>query len=247
MDLKRFTAAAEAAFDEIPEEYRAGIDGLVIERGADRHPTLRDIYTLGMCDTESYVSEWVGPDTTRSRIILYYGSFRALARMDPEFDWEAEIHETVQHEVKHHLEALAGEDALEDVDYAMDETFKRGQGLEFDPWFWQRGDPMGRGVHVVEDQVFLAQEWSGPEFQEAPELTVRWQGTEYRLPKPPELGDVHFVLLRGIQDPPPWFELVLVRKRSWWEDARRLFSTSRPRILESEAEVEAVPRGGAGS
>ena len=108
MDLKRFTASAQAAFDEIPEEYRDGIDGLVIERRADRHPTLRDIYTLGMCDTESYVSEWVGPDTTRSRIILYYGSFRALARMDPDFDWEAEIHETVQHEVKHHLEAEFG-------------------------------------------------------------------------------------------------------------------------------------------
>jgi len=244
MDLKRFTAAAQTAYDEIPEEYKAGIDGLVIERRADRHPTLRDIYTLGMCDTESYLSDWVGPDTTRSRVILYYGSFRAMAQLDPDFDWEAEIHETVQHEVRHHLEALSGEDALDEVDYAMDESFKRGQGLDFDPWFWQSGMPMGRGVHVVEDQVFLDQEWSGADFDAAEEIRVRWRGSEYRIPRPDELGDLHFVLLRGMADPPPWFELVLVRKRSWWEDARRLFSTSRPRVLQSEAEVSLTDGGG---
>ena len=240
MDLKTFTAVAEAAFHEVPDEYRAGIDGLVIESRAERHPTLRDIYTLGLCDTESYPSEWVGPDTLRSTVILYYGSFKALARRDPSFDWEAEIHETVQHEIKHHLEGLAGEDSLGGVDYAMDEAFKRGEGLDYDPWFYLQGETMGRGVYVVEDMVFLEQEWGGPEFDTAGDLTVRWHGTDYRIPRPAELGDVHFVLLHGIQDPPPWFELVLVRKRSWWEDARRLFSTSRPRVLHSEAEVAPV-------
>lgn len=237
MDLKTFTRIAEAAFDEVPDEYKPGIDGLVIERRAERHPTLPDIYTLGLCDTEAYPSDWVGPDTLRSTVILYFGSFRALARMDPDFDWEAEIHETVQHEIKHHLEGLAGEDSLGGVDYAMDEAFKRGEGLDFDPWFYQHGETMGRGVFVVEDLVFLEQEWAGADFQEAEELRIRWRGTEYRLPRPEELGDVHFVLLHGIQDPPPWFELVLVRRRSWWEDARRLFSTSRARVLHSEAEV----------
>lgn len=238
MDLKTFTAVAHAAFDEVPEEYKAGIEGLVVERKAEPHPTLKDIYTLGLCDTESYLSDYVSAETTRSTILLYWGSFRELAKLDPHFDWEAEIHETVQHEIRHHLEALAGEDALEDVDYAMDEAFKRGQGLDYDPWFFQRGMPMGRGVYVVEDQVFLEQEWTGADFEQASELTVRWRGRNYRLSRPEELGDLHFILLHGIQDPPPWFELVLVRRRNWWEDAKRLFSSSRPRVLLSEGEVE---------
>ena len=96
---------------------------------------------------------------------------------------------------------------------------------------------MGRGVYVVEDQVYLEQEWAESEYREEESLTVRWSGSDYSLPRPPELGDLHFVLLQGIQDPPPWFELVLVRRRSWWEDARRLFSTSLPRVLNSEATV----------
>ncbi|MDT8341208.1 MAG: metallopeptidase family protein [Longimicrobiales bacterium] len=237
MDLKTFTVVAEAAFEAVPEAYREGIDGLVIERRAEPHPSLPGIYTLGLCDTESYHSDYVSAETTRSRVILYWGSFRALARRDPDFDWEAEIHETVQHEIKHHLEWLAGEDSLGGVDYAMDEAFKRGEGLDFDPWFYQHGEPMGRGVYVVEDMVFLEQDWSGADFEAAEDVAVRWAGAEYRLPRPEALGDVHFVLLYGIQDPPPWFELVLLRRRSWWEDARRLFSTSRPRVLHSEAEV----------
>ena len=240
MELEAFTAVARAAYDEIPEEYTRGIEGLVIRREAEMHPTLPDIYTLGLCDTESYPSDWIGPETTRSRVILYYGSFRALAAMDPAFDWEAEIHETVQHEVKHHLEALSGEGELEGVDYAMEEGFKRREGLPYDPWFYQQGEHMGRGVYVVEDHVFLEQAWKNEDFESAPELRVRWRGTEYALPRPHELGDLHFILLHGIDPTPPWLEVVLVRDRSWWDDARRLFSSSRPRVLESEAAVRPV-------
>lgn len=242
MDLKTFTAVAEAAWGEVPEQFREGIDGLVIDPGTEPHPDLPDIYTLGYCDTESYLSEWVSPETTRSIIRLYYGSFRALSRLDPDFDWEAEIHETVQHEIRHHLEWLAGEDQLGGVDYAMDEAFKRREGQDFDPWFYQHGETMGRGVYVVEDMVFLEEEWPPEEYPAGGELTVRWQGTEYRLPAPEELGDIHFVLLEGIvEPPPPWFELVLIRRRNWWDDAKRLFSSSRPRVHHSRASVTPVP------
>jgi hypothetical protein len=237
MDLDTFTARAEAAYEEVPEQYKEGIDGLVIDPATERHPSLPDIFTLGYCDTESYLSEWVGPDTTRSTIRLFYGSFRALASRNPDFDWEAEIYETVQHEIKHHLEWLAGEDQLGGVDYAMDEAFKRQQGLDFDPWFFQHGDPMGRGVYVVEDMVFLEQEWDPARPPAGKEMTVRWQGTDYAVPTPDELGDLHFMLLEGIVAPPPWFELVLVRRRSWLDGARRLLSSQAPRILYSRARI----------
>jgi hypothetical protein len=229
-----FQRVASAAFEAIPERYREGIDGLVVSRETMGHPTLPDIYTLGHCDTEAYPSDWTGPDTVRSVVVLFYGSFRNLARLDPDFDWEAEIQETVEHEVKHHLESLAGEDELEDVDYAMDESFKRGEGMDWDPWYYQRGEPAGQGVYVVEDQVYLEQLWTAEAFDRSDRLKFRWRGRAYEVDRPDELGDVHYVAVEeGVEKPPVWLELVLVRKRSWWEDARRLFGASLPRVLES--------------
>jgi hypothetical protein len=46
---------------------------------------------------------------------------------------------------------------------------------------------------------------------------------------------VHYVLLEGVQDAPPVLELVLVRRRSWWEDVKRLVGSRSPSVLESEA------------
>lgn len=235
MKFNEFERIALEAFEAVPERFREGIDGLVVSRESLPHPKLRDVYTLGHCDTESYPSDWVGPDTTRSVVVLYYGSFRNLARLDPEFDWDAEIHETVEHEVRHHLESLASEDQLEGVDYAMDEDIKRSDGEDFDPWYYQRGDPAGSGVFVVEDRVFLEQEWSEAEFQEASEIRFRWHGRSYHIPRPDSLGDVHYVLLDGVENAPSVLELVLVRRRSWWEDVKRLVGSTRPSVLESEA------------
>jgi len=229
-------------FETIPEVYRRGVDGLVVSRESVGHPSLPDVYTLGHCDTEVYPSDWSGPDTVRSVLVLYYGSFRNLARLDPDLDWEAEIHETVEHELKHHLESLAGEDELEDVDYAMDESFKRSEGLEWDPWYFQRGEPLWEGGYAVEDQVYLEQVWSVEEFEKLGVLRMRWRGRAYEVDRPEELGDLHFVWIReGVRDPPPFLELVLVRKRSWWEDLKRLAGASRMDVLESEAVARAVP------
>jgi hypothetical protein len=113
MDFHTFQRTARAAWDAIPDEYKAGIDGFVVERRAKPHPTFDGIWTLGYCDTEQYLSDYVSADSLRSTIRLFWGSFRNLAKQhEGEFDWEAEIHETVEHELRHHLEALAGEDQL---------------------------------------------------------------------------------------------------------------------------------------
>jgi len=204
------------------------------------HPELPDIFTLGHCDTESYPSEWVGPETTRSVVVLYYGSFRSVARQDPDFDWEAEIYETVEHEVRHHLESLADEDQLVGVDYVMDEDFKRSEGLDWDPWYYQRGEAAGQGVYVAEDHVFIEQEWTAAAFERATAIDFDWKQASYRIARPEQLGDLHYVWLEGVEEAPPALELVLVRRRSWWEDVRRLAGASRPNVYESEALAEAV-------
>lgn len=244
MKFAEFERLANEVFEAIPEEYRRGVDGLVVSRESVAHPTLPDVFTLGECDTEAYPSDWAGPETVRSVLVLHYGSFRNLARQDPDFDWEAEIHETVEHELKHHLESLAGVGELEDVDYAMDESFKRGEGLDWDPWYYQRGEPIGEGIYAVEDQVYVEQLWTQEAFDRRRVLEVRWKGASYQVDRPEELGDLHFVWIKGgIADPPSFLELVLVRRRSWWEDVRRLFGASRPRVLESETQARPMAKG----
>ena len=209
-----------------------------MSREAQPHPDLPDIYTLGECVTEDYASDWGGPDTTRSVVVLYWGSFRSLAANDPGFDWDGELWETLTHELRHHLESLAREDALEGVDYALDETFKRDQGQDFDPWYFQHGDRVEAGLFQVERSYYLEQEWHAKDFAAAEEVRFTWAGTTYRVPRPDELGDIHFVWIEGVVTAPATLEVVLVRKRSWFADAKRLFGTYRPVVLESKAHAQ---------
>ena len=97
---------------------------------ADVDPSLPDVYTLGECVTESYPSDFGGPETTRSVVVLYYGSFFRVSRQDDAFDWEVELWETLTHELQHHLESLAADDSLIDMDYAADENYRRESLLD---------------------------------------------------------------------------------------------------------------------
>lgn len=244
MKFKDFQRAAREAYEEIPEEYKEGIDGLVVSRDAPLHPSLPDIYTLGECVTEDYASDWGGPETTRSQVVLYWGSFRNLAAKDPDFDWDGELWETLTHELRHHLESLARQDDLEGVDYALDETFKRDEGQDFDPWYFQHGDLVADGVYAVERNVYVERAFTEAAFQDAEWVDFVWDGVRYRFTRPDTLGDVHFVWVRGVETGYDTLEVVLVRKRSWWADAKRLFGTYRPVVLESEATAEPWPPEG---
>ncbi len=239
MRFKEFERAAHQAFKEIPSEYREGIDGLSVLPEALPHPFLPDVYTLGMCHTESYPSEWMGPDTTRSLVVLYHGSFERLAALDPGFDWGEELWETLTHELRHHLESLANLDHLEAVDYALDETFKRNEGEPFDPWYYQSGDDLGKGVYRVEHDFYIEQTWTDAELAAADQVAFDWHGATYRIPAPGELGDVHFIWIDGVEAGPGALQLVLLRKRPWWETFKP--RKDEPVILESEAEAARGP------
>jgi len=238
MTFDDFEDAARDAFEAIPGDYRTGIDGLVVDRSAEAHPHIPDIWTLGYCDTEVYPGDFENTDTVRSTIRLYYGSFLKLAGRDDDFDWLAEIHETVEHEVKHHLEALAGEDGLGDVDAVMEHDFRRENGGDWDPFYYRWGDEIAPGTFVAEDLVFIEIPTSESDLRVRDGLDFAVQGSWYRIPAPTELGDVHFILVHGLPIGGARVEVVLVRKRSWLESAKRLLGSSRPRMFESEVQVE---------
>lgn len=240
MDFAEFERRASQVWEEIPDMYRSGVDGLLLEREARSHPTLPDIYTLGECLTEMYPSDWGGPDTTRSVLVLYYGSFQRLSELDPDFDWRYEIWETVTHELRHHLESLAVEDALEDVDYAVDENFKRLQGEPFDPYFYRSGEPVAPGVYTADPDVFMEVEYDGAR---PPGRWVEfdWQGDRRAVPVPDDVADVTFLqVTEGIDTGSAELCLVLVRRRAWLEQLRSLFRRVHPTV--TEVEVRAVER-----
>ncbi|MFW6206078.1 MAG: hypothetical protein ACOC5I_02455 [Gemmatimonadota bacterium] len=220
MEPAEFERRAAEVWDEIPDEYRTGVDGLVVERSSRPHPTIPDIYTLGECLTEAYPSDWGGPDTTRSVLVLYHGSFRRLSELDPGFDWEYELWETVTHELRHHLEWLAAEDALEGVDYAMDENFKRFQGEPYDPYFYRQGEEVAPGVYTAERDVFIEVGYDAK--RPPPErVAFDWHGRRYTVPRPEELGDITFLQVTGgVDTGPAELCIVLARRRGWLEQLR---------------------------
>ncbi len=236
MQFAEFERRAHEIFDGIPEDFREGVDGLVVEREEHPHPSLPNVYTLGECRTEEYPSGYGGSGDVRSFVVLFYGSFVRLAELDQDFDWEEELWETITHEVRHHLESLAAEDALEEQDYAEDQNFARREGKSFDPLFFRAGNPLEEGVFEVAGDVFIEREMDAAAFEREPVLAVEWEGEELRIPRPERLGDVHFISLGGFEDAPGELFLVLLRRRSAWESLRHALSATAPEVLQSEVD-----------
>jgi len=191
--FEEFEKAANARWETVPPEYKVGVDGLIVERDARAHPRMEEIYTLGECITESYPSDYGGPETTRSAVVLYYGSFLRLSQVDAAFNWEEELWETLTHELQHHLEGLASEDDLEDFDYAVDENFKRLEGERFDPLFFRAGEAMAAGTFKVEQDIFIEVDAAAG----SAEHEFEWSGARYRVMLPSGRADVTFVRVLG--------------------------------------------------
>ena len=207
MTLKEFEDSARAVWREIPDSYKEGVDGLVIDRNAHTHPEHDDFFTLGECVTEAYPSDFGGPETIRSAVVLYYGSFRAVAHDDPDFDWRGEIHETLLHELQHHLEHLADQDELGDLDYAVEANYRRGEGEPFDPLFYRAGERIAENVYRVDDDVFFELRKRG---REAFAHSFSWQGQEYHVQIPESDADVLMAIL-DVEPPDQRGELCVVR------------------------------------
>ena len=212
MKFDDFEARAREIYDAIPHRFREGVDGLEVRRKRVPHPSLPDIYTLGECLSEYYPSEFGGAGEVRSSVVLYHGSFVALSRIDEEFDWEAELQETILHEVKHHRESMALEDSLEELDYAEDQNFARREGERFDPFFYRSGTAVAPGVWEVDRDLF-AEVKSGVGERAAGWLEVEADGETHRVPVSAEDPDVHFVRIGETLEGSGDLYVVVVRSR----------------------------------
>ena len=241
MKFDEFEASALRHWEKVPAEFKRGVDRIMIERDARAHEDLDEIYTMGECITENFPSDFGGPDTTRSAVVLYYGSFLRLSHLDSEFDWEREIWDTLTHELQHHLEALADEDALEDFDYAVDENFKRLNGEPFDPLFFRVGEPLGEGRYLVERDVFIELD-PGTFAADANWIEFDWGASRYRLQIPAISADVGYLRVSSGPDLDGDGELwiVLVPHRGVFDLLRDAIRRQPLEVRETEVVAELV-------
>src|SRR5215210_303463 len=196
MRLSDFESMVHRFEADVPADFLQGIAEIAVSPRTVPHPDRTEVYTLGECiplPTSDPASEGI-----QSRIVLYHGSFAALARLQPGFDWRSEAWETLTHELRHHLEWRARAPDLEDLDWAVEQNFARQDGEPFDCSFYLSGEVQPDGTYRVDDDVFVeAIVHSLPD-----DVMLRWRQQEYRVPVPPGAGLPSFLTIEGITDSP---------------------------------------------
>jgi len=225
MEFREFERLVRRLAREIPDEYLDGIAAIDVSPKAVPHPVRADVYTMGEC-----IPLHGDGDEVLSRVVLYYGSFRAIAGLHGDFRWREEAWETLTHELRHHLEWRANADALEAFDWAAEQNFARQEGQPFDPLFFLSGEGVDADVYRIDDDVFLDRV-----VRALPgELEITWHGRRYRVVVPDRDLPL-FLTLEGMRDPPPGDVVLVLRRPGRLRDL--LHRPTPP----SQAEVRAVP------
>jgi hypothetical protein len=199
-----FRALVDRLAREVPAEYLDGIVAIDVSPKTVPHPVYGDVYTLGAC---APLHVTVQDAESQSRLILYHGSFAALAQLGA-FDWREQAWETLTHELRHHLERRAHTDLLAEYDWAAEQNFARHSGQRFDPAFFRSGERLHEGVWKVDHDVFIERD-AGRETQD--EVHLVWHGRRYRVSLPQKRSGPLFLTLDGLVDPTPGDVVLVVR------------------------------------
>jgi hypothetical protein len=208
MKLSDFEVLVRRVAAEVPAHFLEGVSEISVAPTMLPHPSRSDIYTLGECIPDP-LSEDATLKDLRSRIVLYHGSFQALAGGDPDFDWEEEAFQTLTHELRHHLEWRARTDALEDFDQAAEENYARHDDEDFDPLFFLGGEEIVAGVYQVDDDFFLDRVVRRPPSS----LVFEWHGARYQAEVPPGLTLPAYLVMSGLEEPPPGEVVIVLRRK----------------------------------
>lgn len=109
VDYATFCRWADDIVDRLPEplfwELSGGVQ--VTRKARRRSDDPPDVYLLGEYVVDPYLGRMV---------LLYYGSFRRVFADAAPQVWREELEETIAHELRHHIEDLAGLDWLNEED-----------------------------------------------------------------------------------------------------------------------------------
>jgi hypothetical protein len=208
MRLSDFDTMVRRLCLEVPEQFFEGVAEVGVSPRTVPHPDRAEIFTLGEC-IPLPVQVGSGVEGVQSRIVLYHGSFAALARLQDEFDWRLEAWETLTHELRHHLEWRAHAPDLEELDWAVEHNYARHDGESFDPTFFLSGESQADGTYRVEDDVFIDRI-----VRTVPKsVSFVWHGRSYTV-MPPEPAELPcFLTVDGVAEPPSGDLVVVLRKR----------------------------------
>jgi hypothetical protein len=208
MRLADFEALVRRLCNEVPAHFFEGIADVVVSPRTVPHPERAEIFTLGEC-IPLPMELGSGLEGLQSRIVLYHGSFAALAQLQDRFDWRLEAWETLTHELRHHLEWRARAPDLEDLDWAAEHNFARQDGESFDPTFFLSGELQPEGEYRLDDDVFIDQI-----VRSLPSaVTFAWRGQTYRAAIPLGAELPCFLTVEGVVDPPEGDLVVVLRRK----------------------------------
>jgi hypothetical protein len=207
MRLSDFESMVSRMSTELPADFLEGVVEIEVSKASLPHPTRAEIYTLGEC-IPLPAPEGGRTEAVQSRIVLYHGSFQALARLDHDFDWRDEAWDTLTHELRHHVEWRARAAALEAYDEAVEANFARHEGAPFDPLFFLDGESPVPDVYEVDGDYFVDRLVTVPPAT----VELEWHGARYTGPVPDALVLPALLTIDGVDEPPPG-ELVLVLRR----------------------------------
>ena len=199
-----FSTQAQAITEALPKEFLEGIESVDVHRERKPDPVLPDVLLLGECAT-SPLSQLAQEEAFRSTVHLYYGSFVDLAKGDPAFDMEAELRETIEHEIQHHIEDRAGVKALADEDDLFESHARFKAGLEVAPGWYRRGEQLAPRVWSVDLDVFVELPLRQREFKarRGTTLTLQVLGEplEVELPADADPEEIYTVPDAGLFEP----------------------------------------------
>ncbi len=112
-DIDAFAVHAQASFDAIGGPVAAQVR-LVIDEGV---PACDDGGEPLMGSYEPPGGNAMAP-VGNGAVTLYYRTFRAMWEEDGPYDWQAEVDETIEHELEHHAGWRAGDDPMDDEERA---------------------------------------------------------------------------------------------------------------------------------
>ncbi len=113
--------------DEIPAEFLSDLQAVLALEKEHPEEEFDGVWRMGEY-LDVGPDHFLGPAAFGRQIVLYHGSFKRIAEGDPGFDWEAEMWETLTHELRHHVESLAGDASLIGQDELDAREFRRRDG-----------------------------------------------------------------------------------------------------------------------
>lgn len=125
MTFPEFQNRLQEMLELIPEKFLTKLQGVHCFLEIKNSPEQRGLVRMGEYLDPGFEPFMAGGVHIGRHINIYYGSFVAVAQHNPHFDWEAQLWETLTHELQHHLESQANDQSLIEWDRQQLEKFRQ--------------------------------------------------------------------------------------------------------------------------